>query len=116
MSDASYARRWFNAPGETPAEQMGRLLAKHRRAGLSFWQAWPLSMAAIRFTSRREQDNWLAAWQDVTVFAAWTAAYERRPHFGTQSVAALAGVADAVGFSEGQAAEPVAWVHGTAMR
>jgi hypothetical protein len=114
VTNAKHYRRWYNREGDTPAQQMGKLLAEHRRAGLDFFQAWPLAIAAIRFTSIREQQSWHAVWDDVEIFSAWMAAYDRRSNYTTDVVGALAGLAEAVGYSEAQAAEPAAWAHGTA--
>lgn len=116
VTNEKHYNRWYNRAGETPAEQMGRLLAEHRRAGLTFWRAWPLAMAAIRFSSVRESCSWHEVWEDPAVLRAWWASYDRQPNYSAETVGALAGLHDAVGYSEGQSVEPVAWVHGTAAR
>jgi hypothetical protein len=91
---------------ESAAQQLGRLLAEHRRAGLTFFAAWPRAMSAIRFSSIREQTSWLRVWEDVQVFSAWMAAYDRQPHNGSLSVAQLAGLHEEVAYSDSQAVEP----------
>lgn len=98
--------RWFFDEAETAAEQMRRLLVECRRQAMEFPAAWARSMSRIRFTSTRDQQQWLATWDEPEVFAAWWAGYDRQPHYGSASVAVLAEMHEAVGYRDALAVEP----------
>ena len=101
-SECFDTRWWFTDDAEA-APQMRRFLAEYRCDGLSFEQAWPLAMARVRFSSWRAQKEWLKAWEDPGVMAAWRAGYEGKPHVGTLAVARLMGMHGAVAYPESQA-------------
>jgi hypothetical protein len=103
--DENLSQRWFNRPGKTAAEQMTELLAEYRRDDMPFAQAWTLALARVRFHSQRDQKSWLEVWSDPYVAAAWSAAYNRLFNFASTSVARLAGMHDALAYSEAQAVD-----------
>jgi hypothetical protein len=86
--------------GVSAAEQMREHLARFRREGRPFPEAWACAFALIRFDGARDRKEWEWAWADIHVQSAWMAAYERRFHFGSTAVAQLTEMWEAVAYDE----------------